>query len=156
MKPNRRRHTLRLAATIVCVIATIALLLSTRWGVSLVAPTRSWGCLLEPAHILLIWTDRGFEIAPLPDERSIAPSKASWSECLTSAWKCGFFPDYQGISKMHAVRIPLASLWLVSVLLTVLGWRSERLAPSACKDCGYDLTGNTSGRCPECGTITEP
>jgi hypothetical protein len=23
-----------------------------------------------------------------------------------------------------------------------------------CSNCGYDLTGNTSGRCPECGTPT--
>ncbi len=24
----------------------------------------------------------------------------------------------------------------------------------ACQECGYDLTGNVSGRCPECGTQT--
>lgn len=24
--------------------------------------------------------------------------------------------------------------------------------PGTCKRCGYDLTGNVSGRCPECGT----
>jgi hypothetical protein len=23
-----------------------------------------------------------------------------------------------------------------------------------CRSCGYDLRGNTSGRCPECGTAT--
>ena len=23
--------------------------------------------------------------------------------------------------------------------------------PAECRECGYDLTGNTSGRCPECG-----
>jgi predicted Zn-ribbon and HTH transcriptional regulator len=23
--------------------------------------------------------------------------------------------------------------------------------PDVCRKCGYDLTGNTSGRCPECG-----
>ncbi len=27
-----------------------------------------------------------------------------------------------------------------------------RLSPNLCHDCGYDLTGNVSGRCPECGT----
>lgn len=25
----------------------------------------------------------------------------------------------------------------------------------SCKICGYDLTGNTSGRCPECGTVVQ-
>ena len=25
-----------------------------------------------------------------------------------------------------------------------------------CDQCGYDLTGNTTGRCPECGTVQKP
>lgn len=29
--------------------------------------------------------------------------------------------------------------------------RRRRSAPGCCVHCGYDLTGNTSGRCPECG-----
>jgi len=28
-----------------------------------------------------------------------------------------------------------------------------RLAPHVCRTCGYDLTGNVSGRCPECGAV---
>ncbi|HUU98153.1 MAG TPA: hypothetical protein VM487_20670 [Phycisphaerae bacterium] len=28
----------------------------------------------------------------------------------------------------------------------------ERRAKGLCINCGYDLTGNVSGRCPECGT----
>ncbi len=28
----------------------------------------------------------------------------------------------------------------------------DRLQPGKCRKCAYDLTGNTSGRCPECGT----
>jgi len=31
----------------------------------------------------------------------------------------------------------------------------ERLASGQCENCGYDLTGNTSGRCPECGCATK-
>lgn len=30
------------------------------------------------------------------------------------------------------------------------------LAPKVCKKCGYSLEGNTSGRCPECGTAIKP
>ena len=33
-------------------------------------------------------------------------------------------------------------------------WREDRirLQQRKCRKCGYDLTGNVSGRCPECGT----
>ena len=33
----------------------------------------------------------------------------------------------------------------------LLAWASQR-RPGCCPTCGYDLTGNVSGRCPECGT----
>ena len=38
----------------------------------------------------------------------------------------------------------------------LLGVKDEEvvrvLCPNLCRQCGYDLTGNVSGRCPECGT----
>ena len=53
--------------------------------------------------------------------------------------------------------------WLVTsggFALATLGWlqmrrwgaRNVRLALGQCLACGYDLTGNVSGVCPECGT----
>jgi hypothetical protein len=36
-------------------------------------------------------------------------------------------------------------LWLREILLR------EFRKPGFCQCCGYDLTGNVSGRCPECG-----
>jgi rubrerythrin len=35
------------------------------------------------------------------------------------------------------------------LLLRSRYWRNKR--PWGCKQCAYDLTGNTSGICPECG-----
>jgi hypothetical protein len=48
--------------------------------------------------------------------------------------------------------------WIPFVLLavpTALLWHRERrrIPPGHCQKCGYDLTGNVSGRCPECGTL---
>lgn len=41
-----------------------------------------------------------------------------------------------------AVAVPTALLW----------WRDRPFPSGHCRQCGYDLTGNVSGRCPECGT----
>lgn len=35
-------------------------------------------------------------------------------------------------------------------------FRRPRLIPGRCYQCGYNLTGNTSGTCPECGTECDP
>lgn len=32
----------------------------------------------------------------------------------------------------------------------------DEIAPGRCPDCGYDLTGNRSLRCPECGRAFQP
>jgi hypothetical protein len=52
------------------------------------------------------------------------------------------------------ISIPLWIPLLPIAALTAWLWRLDRRrrAPGACR-CGYDLTGNTSGRCPECRVI---
>ena len=61
--------------------------------------------------------------------------------------------------KRHAfwgwmVSVPL---WAPFVLFVVVAVRAHRRArgpkPGTCPKCRYDLTGNTSGACPECGTL---
>ena len=39
--------------------------------------------------------------------------------------------------------IPTAVLWIID---------RRRIPPGHCRTCGYNLTGNLSGRCPECGS----
>jgi hypothetical protein len=50
--------------------------------------------------------------------------------------------------------IPLACLAVVTGALPWVDYRF-RFAPGHCQNCGYNLTGNVSGRCPECGTPIE-
>jgi len=53
-------------------------------------------------------------------------------------------------------------LWLPFLLIALptgyLFWSDHRRRKRAghCEKCGYDLTGNTTGRCPECGTAATP
>ena len=50
---------------------------------------------------------------------------------------CRFAPDYRPLSKK------LIAAWN--------HWR--HYPPGHCQVCGYNLTGNVSGICPECGTL---
>ena len=41
---------------------------------------------------------------------------------------------------------------LIQVILQAMRPCLRRERPGRCRRCGYDLTGNASGTCPECGT----
>ena len=60
------------------------------------------------------------------------------------------------IPSAWAVIVPL---WIPPVVLaipTYILWRRDRrYPPGHCQECGYNLTGNVSGVCPECGTKIE-
>jgi len=89
--------------------------------------------------------------------------------------KYSFWIEWRGWPGMGQPRLPLVaevlpvydgqwavvlSCWYVALFLAVLPlwWivRRRRAAKRAmiggCLHCGYSLTGNTSGTCPECGT----
>lgn len=46
---------------------------------------------------------------------------------------------------------------VISLLRSIPGWRrNRRRRRGLCVKCAYNLTGNTTGVCPECGTKCEP
>ncbi len=55
---------------------------------------------------------------------------------------------------------PITRLWPFATVLSgsagLMWWGrfARRARPGCCRLCGYDLAGNTSGVCPECGTRT--
>lgn len=63
--------------------------------------------------------------------------------------------------------IPLRSfvsgIWLLAMLVGIITFFYSRRVDrplqwakaGRCRMCGYDLTGNVTGRCPECGTVCE-
>lgn len=61
------------------------------------------------------------------------------------------------IYKITTAKIPLVHLFIIfaaySTLVLIKTIRGRhRVKPGHCSKCGYDLTGNISGVCPECGT----
>jgi hypothetical protein len=65
-------------------------------------------------------------------------------QAMTTSW---YFVWLAAITVSTLLLQRSTGRWIVS------GWRTRR---GLCASCGYDLTGNVSGKCPECGLPTEP
>lgn len=54
---------------------------------------------------------------------------------------------------------PFVPVWLLVAAVgfptAILRWRDRRPKAGCCTVCKYDLTGNISGTCPECGTAVD-
>ncbi len=61
------------------------------------------------------------------------------------------WPTHSAKIEYH-LKIPLWSLFLAGVLPTLILWFRDRPRKGHCRHCGYNLTGNLSGRCPKCGS----
>jgi hypothetical protein len=63
---------------------------------------------------------------------------------------------YFSADGLRALSVPLFYLFLVFAILPGIWcwrlYRSFRRREGRCRSCDYDLTGNVSGTCPECGT----
>lgn len=54
------------------------------------------------------------------------------------------------------VAIPLWLLVAITMPLSIVLWRLDRrFSQGHCQKCGYNFTGNVSGKCPECGTVIQ-
>ena len=52
------------------------------------------------------------------------------------------------------IHVPLPPVIVVLAAGTAFLWyHDRRIPPGHCKKCGYNLTGNVSGICPECGRV---
>jgi hypothetical protein len=59
--------------------------------------------------------------------------------------------------QLAAWDIPLWAPTVISAaLLLISPFTRKQRKPGSCGHCGYDLTGNVSGVCPECGTRVPP
>jgi len=88
----------------------------------------------------------------------------SWPEDL-GFWSPYFYRHFQSYDENNVLiansREGMLPLWLVScgsVVATGILWYAQRRGrpPGHCQSCGYDLTGNVSGVCPECGQKVAP
>lgn len=82
--------------------------------------------------------------------RGVINSLKDWSE---SPW----IPTSESMIGWKSIRVPLWNLLALAAITTFVAWRSKRgRSHVGFCSCGYDLTGNVSGRCPECGVFLNP
>jgi len=76
-----------------------------------------------------------------------------WKDPIQLQWlRPGIATGAAGGLIRLGVNVPFWLPLLIVALPTAYLWhRDRRIPPGHCPHCGYDLTGNVSGVCPECG-----
>lgn len=152
------------------------------WTVSLVSNidcnTPSWSCDSGQGAFTVVhrtWSGETQSVAQWEHEQADGCG-LRWDRnmpVVKSPWRrLGFFlPRFGGVP-VYELRIPrpngklylqvhtlavVLPYWLlllpIALPTAVLWWRDRRRFPAGhCTRCGYNLTGNVSGRCPECGS----
>ena len=84
---------------------------------------------------------------------NVIPYGVDWSRRTNFGLMLRLSPA-TGSAGLRIVTIPLWMPILAFAIPTALTWRAHSLSfrrPGCCRNCGYNLIGNTSGVCPECG-----
>jgi hypothetical protein len=142
-RPSRLRRVLKWAGLGVCVVIVAAFITSLRWEIGVVAPPGGLTLWLGCIHITDL-AQFGQHEWHVDDHGRFA-----WREVARGpAW----IPWSYSLFGFPAVVVPLWILLLIIALPTALLWYRDRRPPKGCcQGCGYNLRGNVSGICPECG-----
>ena len=102
----------------------------------------------------LTWAVYGPGKIVRPAEWRDAIRYGAFFNCVLGCWP----PTCTFASGGGNLILPTWLLLLVSAAATTFVWRRAQVNPerNGCRKCGYNLTGNVSGVCPECGTAVEP
>ena len=135
------------------------------------ASTRSglgyWRCVLPANFQLSIFRGVLMIRHPRPLPQSTAPvtrpyhpdvshiTEAEAEQLLAELRRRPWWPTAGSLSPGWYITVPLWMPFVVFAAPTAVLWCQDRrrIPAGCCLRCGYDLTGNVSARCPECGAV---
>ena len=157
-RPSRTRRILKWTGTI------ISLLIISIWLLSLWCDVRYRATgytffRIVPGHVGVVVFS--FALPPVP---GMTASAVNWHAFDRFGFDAPWGQSQDQLSRRnpnHWVYSIVVSLWfllVLSALPTAWLWHRDRgwKRPGCCLRCGYDLTGNTSGICSECGLSATP
>jgi hypothetical protein len=151
---SRKLRVCKWIGTIGCVLAVAAFVCSGWWTIGF-----GWVSREESAAV---WIGCGLtSYLQRPRERWDT-AEGYWARHQPPGWLSPHYPMVPAIVRSYSghwqLFLPLWLPFLILLVPTLLLWRRDRRKPRPgfCRRCDYDLTGNTSGRCPECGTPIAP
>ena len=140
---NRFPRVMKWSGLVSCILLVVAWAASVFWPFGYFGPNVAWV------------TGNGVILVNLPSNDSRLNFLERWLSFGPDDWlgfkRLGFKrPRIYGMK--HFI-IPYWCILLSIAIPTYLLWRRARTKPVGhCQQCGYNLTGNESGTCPECGT----
>ncbi len=128
------------------------------------------GPLIRVAEISWRVPSRSINLPQYLHQLALAATGCVWLACFVGGIHAGFDGPVGLPSPRQLLALIMSSalilvlavpytmlLWLFSRMCDGLFVRLRRfLEPTECARCGYDLTGNVSGVCPECGATVTP
>ena len=136
---RRLRPFILITGTTLCVLIAAAFVVSAWWEVAVQIPTS-----LGPAILLSSGSTSVHADDMWADTATIYRHSEGLSWWNNWGW---------GVEFWVYVELPLYAVFLAVAVPTLLIWRFVPKFPRGhCRRCGYNLTGLTEARCPECGT----
>ena len=160
---TQRRRALKRSGLVASVLFAVAWGVSVCWSVWCHPPSTGW---------LVACRQGGLTLLTFPRDEDPFQRFPGWSIDARSWNTPGHaVPLGHTSAFLHAVGLQMPSMrnyassgilfhrwlpfWLPVIVTTiptgVLVWLERRFPRGRCQTCGYDLTGNVSGVCPECG-----
>ncbi|MCP4591424.1 MAG: hypothetical protein GY842_11815 [bacterium] len=139
---------------VIVVLTLAAAGVGAAWVVSYVAP--QVGGPVKPAEYHVWWLREGvFSLDSMENEHLLLVTQP-YEDLFLPGLHVSWLPGQTGCSHYGLV-VPLWFLFVVLSAYPLVAFIRgpvrcyRRRRKGLCTTCGYDLTGNESGRCPECG-----